>query len=78
MSTMRERLRIARETRGLSRHKLSLAAGLAQALAGAIERGDITDPGGSTIAALARVLGVSTDWLLTGEGHGPTMPEVSP
>lgn len=36
---------------------------------------DQSRPGIDVASAIAKALGVSVDWLLTGEGHGPTMPE---
>lgn len=38
----------------------------------------IHEPSGRTLEALARVLGVSTDWLLTGVGRGPHSPTIAP
>lgn len=42
-----------------------------------LEKG-LNAPSATVSAALARELGVSTDWLLTGEGRGPHSPNVRP
>lgn len=74
-NTLAERLRYAREKRRLSARALSRRAHISAAMVGLIERGTTDDPKGSTIKALAAALGVTTDWLLTGEGDGPTADE---
>lgn len=61
-STLPDRVRDARISAGLSQHELEQASGLAQRHVSAIERG--RDPRATTLAKLARVLRVSTDWLL--------------
>lgn len=73
LSTVGARITYARELAGLSRHGLSLKAGVAQALVGQIERNPKADPYASTIRALAKTLGVEPGWLLTGEGVMPTV-----
>lgn len=61
---------------GLSLRELSKLAGLFGTHAALIESGRRTNIEGKTAVALARVLGVSTDWLLTGEGDEPTAEQV--
>jgi transcriptional regulator with XRE-family HTH domain len=55
----------------MSRRGLSLRAGLAQAVVGQIERGDVEEPVTSTLVALADALDVPLDWLATGRGDDP-------
>jgi len=71
MPEIAERLRRARQIRGLSRRGLSLQASLAQAVVGRIERGDVAEPSVTTLAKLSAALDVSLDWLVRGEGEGP-------
>lgn len=65
-----------REVSGLSRRELSLLAGLAQAQAGMIERGEIAAPSTDTAAKLCAVLGCSLDWLIAGTGEKPSREHV--
>ncbi len=73
MGTICQRLAQARVARGHSCRGLSLKAGLAQAVVGRIERGDVTSPDTATLVALAEALDVSLDWLVRGEGPGPDL-----
>jgi transcriptional regulator with XRE-family HTH domain len=61
---------------GLDRAELSRLAGLAPSHVGAIIRGGVKDPASSTMGAIARVTGVSTDWLIRGEGDQPSEDDV--
>lgn len=71
MRTLGERLRMARELAGLSARALDEAAGLTPGHSAAIESERRLDPNSSTVTALARALGVTTDWLLDGTGSPP-------
>lgn len=56
----------------LSARALARAAGLASiAHVTNVENGRVRDPAGSTVRKLSAALGVSADWLLTGEGAAP-------
>ena len=66
------RLRSVRELAGLSARELAVLANLAPSLVGHIELGRVQHPRAETLAELARVLGVSLDWLIRGEGDGPS------
>lgn len=72
VETIAARVQHVREIAGLSRSALSQLAGLAQTHVGLIERKAEANPQVSTLTSLSRVLGVSIDWLATGEGVGPT------
>jgi transcriptional regulator with XRE-family HTH domain len=61
----------------MSRRGLSLRAGLAQAVVGQIERGDVEEPVTSTLVALADALDVPLDWLATGRGDDPLAPDAA-
>jgi transcriptional regulator with XRE-family HTH domain len=65
-----ERLSEARGKSGLSARDLSLKAGLTQSVVGQIERRDVANPSATTLGSIARVLGVSVDWLLFGDEVG--------
>jgi len=67
-STIGDRLKKAREKRGMSRRELSLKAGLSPAQVGHIERKVGARPQISTIVRLAETLGVDLDWLASGRG----------
>lgn len=64
--TLQDRLREARKRAGLSQSAVASAVGIAQGTYSDLERN--TGSGSKHIVAIARVLGVSPDWLLTGEG----------
>lgn len=71
-----ERLKQARTMAGLTGSELGKLAGLSGGVVSMIESGNRKDPSGSTVAALARVLGVTADWLLTGSEPDPTEEQV--
>lgn len=60
-----QRLKDAREAFGWNHSELAKAAGVARALIGKIERGDIRQVSIGSIARLARAFGVSTDYFLS-------------
>lgn len=72
MSTFPERLKEARINKGFTCRALSERIESAESTVSQIERGSIENPGAKTVAALAAALDVSIDWLLTGEGRGPS------
>ena len=61
-----ERLRMAREQRGLSLNALAKLAGVARTTIGYIEDG-VTMPSIATVELLARALGIEACWLAYGE-----------
>ncbi len=61
---MGERIRDARTAAGMTQEQLAAAAGLKQFHISRIERGDIKDVLGDTLARLAKALNVSADYLL--------------
>ena len=78
-STLAERLKWAREAvdEGLSAREVDRVAGLHHGHTWAIESGARTNIESATSLALARVFGVSLDWLLTGSGSVPIMSSVA-
>lgn len=65
-------MRLARAATPMSARALSIRAGLSSAAhVGLIERGTVAQPSGATLQKLAAALGVSMEWLQTGEGAGP-------
>jgi transcriptional regulator with XRE-family HTH domain len=74
MSTVAERIRMARERRGLGVNKLAAAAGLSQGTVSRIERGGRSTGarapgvGEVTLKKIAAALNVRPEWLMTGEG----------
>jgi len=60
---------------GLSARALSALAGLNHARVNQIET-RVENVGSRTLASLARVLGISLDWLITGIGDPPTKESV--
>lgn len=61
-----QRMREARKARGLTTAGVAKAAGISQGNYSDMEGGR-KSPSIRTLAALAEALGVSTDWILTGE-----------
>lgn len=76
MDTISQRVEWARTVAGLSRRRLSALAGLSPAALQVIETKRDTSPEAQTIIGIGRVLGVSTDWLLTGKGGLPTQRKI--
>jgi transcriptional regulator with XRE-family HTH domain len=70
-TALQERIRRARELAQLSRTDLSELAGLARGHVALLEAGKRPNLGVFTIAPIARVLGVSLDWLIAGKGEPP-------
>lgn len=70
MSTIGERLREAREAAGLGVRELARLSGFESSHGDVskIEQGKQPRPSGPKLAAYAKVLGVSSEWLMTGEG----------
>lgn len=72
MITIADRLRTARSLAGNPPSSLvSTTAGLSHAVTSLIETGKVKTPSAQTVVALARVLGVSTEWLVSGTGPEP-------
>ena len=67
-----ERIALARSLAGIPRSDLDALAGLGRGHVSMIETGRRPNLEAKTAVALASVLGVTTDWLLTGEGKAPT------
>ena len=61
---LRDRIRDARKTRGMSQEALARGAGVSLSLINQIERGVIADPHYSTLAGIADALGMSVGELL--------------
>lgn len=66
-ASLPDRLRVAREERGLSQNALAQASGIARTTIGYLESGETT-PSVATVELLAQALGVSVCWLAYGEG----------
>lgn len=62
-TTLAEKIRKLREAAGLTRYKVAQAAGIDAAYYGRIEQGEVAAPSFTTVAAIAKVLGVSLDSL---------------
>jgi transcriptional regulator with XRE-family HTH domain len=67
------RIAAARGTKGLNQTDLAHALGVASQAVWRWEQGRVT-PTAARLVAIADATGVTLDWLLRGEGHGPTMP----
>ena len=69
-----QRIRTARDEKGLTQAALATAIGTSQPIVSAIEK--VTrQTTGSQLSALTRVLGVSADWILGIEPGAPQAPE---
>lgn len=78
LTTLGGRLRWARETtkneetgKPLSEREMSRRAGLSEGMWGLLEGGEKTRPAGTTVEAIADLLGVSTGWVLVRRGDDP-------
>jgi transcriptional regulator with XRE-family HTH domain len=70
------RFRTALSLAGISQRELAGLAGVASGGPGALLRGEIPYPSFWNIAQLARVLGLSLDWLAWDQGTAPTKDSV--
>lgn len=66
MKTLADRIRSEREARGMTQPQLGAHAGVTKQAISAIEKGLSQQPKHETLVALASVLGVSAQWLMTG------------
>lgn len=71
-----KRLTKARKLGDLSSRQLSTLAGLASNYSAMIERRAAKNPAFGAVLALARVLGISLDWLAYGVGEAPSREHV--
>lgn len=69
--TFAERVKQVRLLRGMTARGVDAAAGIAPGHTWQIEKGNRTNPEARTVMGLARALGVTVDWLLTGTGVEP-------
>jgi transcriptional regulator with XRE-family HTH domain len=76
MQSIGERIAIARKLSGLSAAELGRRAKLSNAIVSMLEGGQREDPHVSTVTQIAAVLGARVEWLISGEGDGPTEEEV--
>jgi len=70
-------LRVARlrKAAGIGARPLSLAIGATHSVIAQLENGRIVDLRAGLLLSLARALGASMEFLLTGEGHEPSPEE---
>ena len=68
MTTLGERILILRRRRGLTQRELAAAIGLNTNTIARVERGEVKDLIGQSIAKLAQVLETTTDFLLGASG----------
>lgn len=67
MNTLGERIRYARKFRGITQTQITEACGISSGNLSGIENNKVS-PTAATLFSLKRILQVSVDWLLTGEG----------
>lgn len=72
-----ERIRTTREARGLSQREVAGRAGLSHAALSKLETGQRPRAEAWALLKIARVLGVSLDWLLSGEGPEPSFDQAA-
>lgn len=70
------RIRKVRKAAGLSARQVSILSGYAPNYLARIERGATHAPAFEVMAALARVLGASLDWLAYGQGAPPSADQI--
>jgi transcriptional regulator with XRE-family HTH domain len=71
MNTIGERIAHARRMSGLSAAALGERAGLSKAIVAMLEGGQRENPHVNTVSAIARILGVRVEWLISGTGDTP-------
>ena len=76
VSTLGERIGVARDRAGLSEEELAARLAVQRRTVDAWE-GDGAEPRANTLAMLAGVLGVSPAWLLSGAGEGVSSPDAA-
>lgn len=67
MDTLGQRIKAARKARGITQVQIKNACGISSGNLSEIEN-DKVSPTSNALLALKRILNVSVDWLLTGEG----------
>lgn len=79
-SNLGERVRAAREARGLTRAELARRVKLTSTAVLFLENGKTQDLAGGNVFPMADALGVSARWLVTGKGPmtGPDGPQGTP
>jgi len=77
MESIGQRLKAKRKDAGLTQAELGAAAGVSKQAISAIESGATQSPEAKTVEPIARRLGVSTRWLLTGRAGVEGEPESS-
>lgn len=76
MQGLGERLKETRELGGISSRELGSLAGTSETYPSLIESGERKQVGADAVAKFARVLGVTTDFLILGVGKPPTKKQV--
>jgi transcriptional regulator with XRE-family HTH domain len=72
MTPFAQRLMQLRLHAGLTPKQLSILAGLSKTLVRTLEEKDRPSPAATTAVKLARTLGTTAEWLVEGDGPGPT------
>jgi transcriptional regulator with XRE-family HTH domain len=81
MGTIAERIRLLRKSKGLTGDAVAKRASIRPSTISLLENGERTDPHSSTLAAIARALETTTDYLVglsdcpTGEHCGPEVED---
>jgi transcriptional regulator with XRE-family HTH domain len=70
------RIKQARCLAKIAARELDRLAGITEGHTSLIESGHVADATSQTLVKIARVLGVSLDWLVSGFGDGPTTDTV--
>jgi transcriptional regulator with XRE-family HTH domain len=83
MQELKNRILHILEARGWSGRELCRHAGLNPSHAGLLTRGEVTNPQGTTLLAIAQASGFSLRWLTSGEGpeepfEAPDLPTDDP
>ena len=76
MKTLSGRLRWARKAAGISISQLDHLVGLTPGHVRQIETGTLKDIRVSTANRLSKALGISIEWLVTGDGTAPSAGEI--
>jgi transcriptional regulator with XRE-family HTH domain len=74
MTPIGMKVRLLRDSSGLTQQQLAVTANLSVSVISQIEQGKNADPRGSTLRAIARALGVTVDELLRDDEPPPDKP----
>lgn len=77
MDTLAQRARLLREYAGIGQREADRLAGTHRGFTGEIERGGRVNPRAGGVSKLARLYGVTVEFLISGDGETPSKDNVA-